>query len=198
MRGIIGWRRRTAGGRDQRVDRREASSTWRGERWVEIAALLWARPPLSSSRRYCPSARMRPGGCGLATFRGCRSRRSPRSRLRGSWRSSRPTSCRRRWRSPCSGASAVQLAVILPYTALRPVEVRSTEAAPGPRTLRLVIVNVFMPEPPGRPAEGHHSSTGSRSGPCGRDRRVVVRAAGGRFCRIIRAGSPIRCPTPTA
>jgi endonuclease/exonuclease/phosphatase (EEP) superfamily protein YafD len=42
------------------------------------------------------------------------------------------------------GCLGVQLAVILPYTALWPAEVRSTLAAPGPRTLRLVIVNVFM------------------------------------------------------
>jgi endonuclease/exonuclease/phosphatase (EEP) superfamily protein YafD len=43
------------------------------------------------------------------------------------------------------GGLGVQLAVILPYTPLLPVEVRKTAASAGPRTLSLVIVNVFMP-----------------------------------------------------
>jgi endonuclease/exonuclease/phosphatase (EEP) superfamily protein YafD len=43
------------------------------------------------------------------------------------------------------GCLAAQLAVILPYTPLRPVEIRQTEAPAGARTLSLVIVNVFMP-----------------------------------------------------
>ena len=43
------------------------------------------------------------------------------------------------------GCLAVQLAVILPYTPLRPVEVRQTEASAGARTLSLMIANVFMP-----------------------------------------------------
>jgi endonuclease/exonuclease/phosphatase (EEP) superfamily protein YafD len=42
------------------------------------------------------------------------------------------------------GCLGVQLRVILPYTPLWPVEVRRTGASPGPRTLSLVIVNVFM------------------------------------------------------
>jgi endonuclease/exonuclease/phosphatase (EEP) superfamily protein YafD len=42
------------------------------------------------------------------------------------------------------GCLGAQLAVILPYTPLWQVEVRSTLAPAGPRTLRLVIVNVFM------------------------------------------------------
>ena len=43
------------------------------------------------------------------------------------------------------GCLGVQLAVILPYTPLGPVEVKRTVAAVGPRSLSLVIVNVFMP-----------------------------------------------------
>jgi endonuclease/exonuclease/phosphatase (EEP) superfamily protein YafD len=43
------------------------------------------------------------------------------------------------------GCLGAQLTVILPYTPLRPVEVRRTAASAGPRTLSLVIVNVFMP-----------------------------------------------------
>jgi endonuclease/exonuclease/phosphatase (EEP) superfamily protein YafD len=38
----------------------------------------------------------------------------------------------------------IQLAVILPYTPLWPVEVKATEAPAGPRTLSLVIANVLM------------------------------------------------------
>jgi endonuclease/exonuclease/phosphatase (EEP) superfamily protein YafD len=43
------------------------------------------------------------------------------------------------------GCLAAQLAVILPYTQIRPVEVRQTAASAGARTLSLVVVNVFMP-----------------------------------------------------
>ena len=39
---------------------------------------------------------------------------------------------------------AIQLAVILPYTPLWPVEVKRTGAAAGPRTLSLMIANVLM------------------------------------------------------
>ncbi|HZD54523.1 MAG TPA: hypothetical protein VE175_15855, partial [Woeseiaceae bacterium] len=38
----------------------------------------------------------------------------------------------------------VQLAVILPYTRLWPIEARGTRDAAGPRTFSLLIVNVLM------------------------------------------------------
>ena len=96
------------------------------------------------------------------------------------------------------GCVAAQLAVILPYTQLRPVEVRKTEdvgrsAHPHPDGRQ----RVGVAEPPDRPAEGPHPGAGSRSGPRGRDRRVVVRAPGRTHCHGIRSGSPIRYPTPT-
>lgn len=42
------------------------------------------------------------------------------------------------------GCTAHQLAVILPYTPLWPVEVKACRAEPGPRTLSLLVVNVLM------------------------------------------------------
>ena len=79
------------------------------------------------------------------------------------------------------GCLGVQLAVILPYTPLAAGRGEKNRGAgrtahPQPGDRQRVHA-----KPPDRPAEGHHPGTGSRSGPRGRDRRVVVRAPGGRF-----------------
>jgi hypothetical protein len=95
------------------------------------------------------------------------------------------------------GCLGVQLAVILPYTPLRAVEVQRTDASAGPRILSLVIANVFMPN---RQIDRLKDTSGRRI-PIWFSRSRPTSGGAGNWsapCRSIRSGSPMRCRIPTA